>query len=140
MSLPPELPPVSGQPLGVLLLADAAPTDDALRPWLAWLDARGGDYELLVVHDASPAATLTVSHPRLRVIALEKPEGEGRALRAGLSALPQPLLAYAPLAPEYRPEHLGLLLDRPLTEGEGKEIDHVHLLCGYRAGVPMPAV
>ncbi|MGL4553769.1 MAG: hypothetical protein ACRC33_21610 [Gemmataceae bacterium] len=134
MPLPPELPPVTGQPLGVLLFAEAA-TDDAVRPWLNWLDGRGGEYELLVAHRGPP---LTVVHPRLRT--LEPEAGEGRALSAGLTALPQPLLACAPLAPEYRPEHLGQLLDRALPDVPGKEIDHVHLLCGYRAGTPMPAV
>lgn len=94
--------------------------------------------------DGTAAAAQALDHPRLRVLRHEQPEGEGRALRAGLAALTQPLLAYAPCLPEYRPEHLGLLLDRPMPEEvegqQGKEIDHVHLISGYRAGTPVPGL
>lgn len=138
MPQPPTLPLVSGQPLGVLLLAPPLADNDLCRAWLDWLDARPNEYELLIVYDGPPSTSLTLTHPRLRILCLDKPQGVGRALQAGLAALSQPLLAYAPLTAEYRPEHLGLLLDRVIPELQIREIDLVHLLCGYRAGTKMP--
>ncbi|MBY0231116.1 MAG: glycosyltransferase [Gemmataceae bacterium] len=119
-----------------------------MRRWLDWLDKRGGEYELLVVDDASDDGTAdrvqAIAHPRLRVLRHDAPKGEGAALRTGLAALAQPLLFYTLLRPEYPPEPLGAMLEKqvPLHDEAktmAREIDHVHLVSGYRAGVPVPA-
>jgi hypothetical protein len=149
----PDLPPIADGPLSVVLLATPETATEAIvRPWLDWLDARGGASELILVVDG-PLATEPAlpTHPRLRVLAHEKPEGEGRALRTGLAATTHPLIAYAPCHGDYKPEQVQALLDHRVppealvgTPLEGKtdlsEMDLVHLLSGYRAGVPMPLV
>jgi glycosyltransferase involved in cell wall biosynthesis len=149
----PDLPPVSAAPLSVVLLAQQAAdhVETTLRSWLEWLSTREGEWELILVDDASSDGTAEkargVNHPRLQVLTHDKPEGEGRALRTGLKACLHPLIAYAPCEPGYRPEHVQKLFDQPLLEQlnpdpsvPAREIDHVHLLSGYRAGVPMPLV
>ncbi len=67
-----------------------------------------------------------------------------------MGAARHPLLCYAPCKPEYRPQDLGKMLDRQFLGEEGlltatmppkepdREIDHVHLISGYRAGVKVP--
>jgi len=70
-------------------------------------------------------------------------------LRTGLAAARHPLICYTLCKPEYRPEFLDKLFDRPFVPEDAiepgkallepdKEIDHVHLLSAYRAGVPVP--
>lgn len=147
MPTPPTLPPVAGQPLSVILLAAdaAAHVQEVLTGWLAWLDKRGKPYELLLVDDGSADGTasladgLTARHPRLRVLRHVERQGEGAALRTGLAAAAQPLIFYTLCQPDYRPEQLEKMLDKPMDESQpGKAIDHVHLMSGYRAGVPVP--
>jgi len=142
------LPPVAGQPLSVVLLASdaAAYVQEVLTGWIGWLDKRGKPYELLLVDDGSADGTaahadaLADRHPRLRVLRHAQRQGEGAALRTGLAAATQPLVFYTLCHPDYRPEYLEQMLDKPMAdEAQGKEIDHVHLMSGYRAGVPMPA-
>jgi hypothetical protein len=152
----PKLPPVSREPLSVVLLArgdDAAHAEQVLAGWLGFLDARGLDYEVFVAEDgrgdALPPVVEKLASPRLRLFQQETPRGEGAALRTGLQAARHPLLFYTLLRPEYRPEDLGKLLERPFHHEEhdpaapppaepDKEIDHVHLISGFRAGVKVP--
>lgn len=148
MPQPPELPRVAREPLGVLLLArqDADHAEQVVRLWLDWLQARGGDFELLVVDDASDDGTSeklqAVGHPRLRVVRHEEAKGEGAALRTGLGLLGRPLLFYTLCRPEYTPAGLEQMLTRKVPVGEDEkeelEIDHVHVSVGCRAGVPLP--
>jgi glycosyltransferase involved in cell wall biosynthesis len=142
-----SLPEIATQPLSVVLLArDASDRVEAsLRAWLDYLDARGQAYELLVSDDASGdgtadrVETVAANAPRLRVLRQAGPRGEGAALRTGIREAKNPLLFVSLLRPEYRPEHLGLLLDRPApVPMKGKEIDNVHLIGCYRGGVRVP--
>lgn len=79
-------------------------------------------------------------HPRLRVVAHATPRGVGAALRTGLAEARRALIFYTLLDPRYRPEILAGFLARKMPETDEPEIDHVHLLSGYRAGVRVPAV
>ena len=141
----PQLPPIATQPLSVVLLAgdEAAHLEGLLGDWVAFLDGLGRDYELLLVEGGSTAErseALAERHPCLRVLRAETP-GEGAALRKGVAEARHPLLFHAPCDPAYRPTDLKLLLERRSTDPKAEpEIDHVHLISGYRAGrrVPLP--
>ncbi len=148
MPAPQPLPEIATQPLSVVLLARnaAGHLDATLQAWLAYLDARGQTYEILVSDDGSSDATpelaeaLAAKWPAVRVLRQSGPRGEGAALRTAVAEAKHPLLFVSLLRPDYHPEHLGLLLDRPATEPmKGKEIDNCHLIGCYRAGVPMPS-
>jgi glycosyltransferase involved in cell wall biosynthesis len=143
----PTLEPIADKPLSIVLLArdDAAHVESVLIGWSAFLDARGGEGELLLVDDASDdgtavrAESLRAQLPRLRVLRHAEPRGEGQALRTGLEAASRPLVFYTLCRPEYLPADLGRMLERPGIHGQtGKEIDHVHLMSGYRAGQKVP--
>jgi hypothetical protein len=135
----PPLPPIATEPLSVVLLAPGAGAASAvLAGWLAFLDGLGREYELLLVVGGSAEASPD-PHPRLRLLPHAGPWGEGAALRAGLAAASHPLVFYTLCEPQYRPADLGRLLERRTpAPKEEPEIDHVHLLSGYRAGVPVP--
>jgi glycosyltransferase involved in cell wall biosynthesis len=131
----------------VLLAHNAAPFLQAVvAGWIAYLNGRGRDFEVILVDDGSTdgtgdqAETLAQSQPRLRVLRHPQPRGEGAALRTGIAAARYPLLFYTLCDPHYQPADLGRLLDRrnPPQSTE-REIDQVHLASGYRAGVPVPA-
>jgi hypothetical protein len=141
----PELPLVATSPLSVVLLVgDATDAGAVVRSWLDFLARRPQEHELLLVDAGGglPAG----EQPGLRLVEYAGPRGEGAALRAALAQARHPLVFYTLCHPDYRPEHLEKLLDRPFTpedseEGPpepGKEIDHVHLMSGYRAGVKVP--
>ncbi|MFQ3594156.1 MAG: hypothetical protein SNJ82_13335 [Gemmataceae bacterium] len=147
----PELSPIASEPLSLVLLATPETArEENVRPWLDWLQARDGVSELILVVDGPLAAEQQLpNHARLRVQSHDQAEGEGRALRRGLLATRHPLVAYAPCDAEYKPEHVQALLDRRVPaesllgtpyerQTELREIDLVHLLSGYRAGLPMP--
>ena len=80
----------------------------------------------------------TTPHPRLRVLIHEKACGVGAALRTGLAEASRPLIFYTLCDPRYRPEILENFLARVLEGSEDREIDLMHLLSGYRAGVRVP--
>jgi hypothetical protein len=125
MPTPPLLPPIAGQPISVVLLRPDSDRETVVAAWRDFLTGRQTDHEILVV---------------------DNPAGDGAALRDGLAQARYPLVCYAPCHPDYRPDYLGQLLDRPFVAEEppganaapGKEIDHVHLMSGFRAGVPVP--
>jgi glycosyltransferase involved in cell wall biosynthesis len=152
----PSLPPIAKEPLSVVLLAhnNAADVEAVLAAWVAFLDGLGRDYELLFVDDGSSDGTANRAEevgqraPRLRVLRREEHGGEGAALRTGVAAANRPLLFYTLCDPQYRPADLGRLLDKRsgIVPSAGSasppselELDHVHLMSGYRAGVPVPA-
>jgi glycosyltransferase involved in cell wall biosynthesis len=149
----PRLEPVSSQPLSVVLLAyqAAAQVKNVLGGWIRFLDGLGREYELILVDDGSSDATVERArqvgerHPQLRIVALEQSRGEGVALRAALAEARHPLLFYTLCDPRYRPADLEHLLarrveafDGEVSKGQEPEIDHVHILSGFRAGWPVP--
>ncbi|MFO0929244.1 MAG: hypothetical protein U0736_19840 [Gemmataceae bacterium] len=136
----PELPPITDRPLSLILLArDAAAHVDATIPgWLAFLAAHPPGGELIVVDDGSSDDTVTrveqLPDPRLRVVRHATPQGEGR-LQLGTWQLRNPLVFYTLCHPDYRPADLTRLLEAPMDPSIGGwQIDHVHLMSGYRAG------
>jgi glycosyltransferase involved in cell wall biosynthesis len=148
MPEPPKLPPVATQPLSVVLLAHdaAAHLEPLVSAWLAFLEGLCRPYEVLLVDDGSRDGTgeraelLARRHPRLRALRHPAPRGEGAALRTALAEARHPLLFYTLCEPEYRPADLGRLLEKRLgPAAPEREIDHVHLISGYRAAQPVPA-
>jgi hypothetical protein len=142
MPVPQQLPPIAEEPLSVVLLAgEAAPVGAVVPAWTQFLDARGRPYELLVSIDGpAPPADMAGDGANVRVLCGDERRGEGAALRRAVAEAKNPLLFYTLCQPEYRPEFLGMLLDRPgSSPGAVKEIDQVHLLTGCRAGAPVPA-
>ncbi|MFO0881708.1 MAG: hypothetical protein U0840_30790 [Gemmataceae bacterium] len=121
----PKLPPIAGQPISLVLLHEgpSAPVPDEsplVAAWRAYLTSQNLEHDVTVV-----------AHP----------DGIGAALREGLAGARHPLVCYAPLDASYPPEFLGLLLARQMTGEEappGPEIDHVHIMSGFRAGRPVP--
>jgi glycosyltransferase involved in cell wall biosynthesis len=147
MPVPQQLPPIATQPLSVVLLARnaAGHVESLLSAWTQYLDGREQPYELILMDDGSSDGTadlalgVLATQPRWRVLRHDAQRGEGAALRTALAEARHPLLFYAPAEPEYRPEYLGLLLDKSASgSGQGKDVDQAHILSGYRAGVPMP--
>jgi glycosyltransferase involved in cell wall biosynthesis len=135
----PTLPPIADAPLSVVLLArdDAAHLEAVTASWVTFLNGLGREFELILVEDGSRdgsaerVAALAERHPHLRIIRHEFPQGEGAALSAGFAAARHPLVAYARCEPRYPPGDVRKLL---------KEIDKVHLISGYRGGLPVPSV
>jgi hypothetical protein len=148
MPQPPQLPPVADAALSVVLLPGNSPDADALLA--AWAEHLGGlarEWEIILVEPATEeehtarVATLAERHPGVRLVRHEGPPGEGSSLRQALLHARQTLLFYTLLDPRFRPADLDLLLHkRPPADAPGAEIDHVHLISGYRAGrqVPLP--
>jgi glycosyltransferase involved in cell wall biosynthesis len=143
----PSLPPIADQPLSVVLLARNV-ADHVVASLIVWLgfldDFRPGAYELILVDDGSSDGTADKAQaqadafPALRVIRLDQPRGEGAALRTGLQAATKPLVFYTLCEPAYRPEILSQLFARKMTTDDGveeNEIDHVHVMTGFRAGL-----
>ena len=134
----PKLPLISHEPISIVLLAVDPEMDNeaTAAEWLIFADRRGGDDEVILVDDWCHAASMT--HPRLRVLLHDVPRGVGASLRTGLAAARRPLIFYTLCDPRYRPAILENFLARKMPESEDREIDHMQLLSGYRAGVPMP--
>jgi glycosyltransferase involved in cell wall biosynthesis len=133
----PELPPIAAQPLSLILLghnAEAHVTPLVLA-WRETLLSRQLPFEILLVDDGSNDGTaaraqeLAATVPELQLLRHEQPRGIGAALGTGLAASMHPLLAVAPCHPAYTPQDLARFL---------AEIDKVHFLTGYRAGLPVP--
>src|SRR5438067_2099730 len=132
----PELPsllPVATQPLSLVLLAHNAEPHVAslVERWRQTLAARNVGFEIVLVDDGSGDRTAELAGllPEVKLLRHEKPRGIGAALRTGLEATTQPLVACALCDPAYRPEDLSLFLG---------QIDKVHFLTGYRAAAPVP--
>jgi glycosyltransferase involved in cell wall biosynthesis len=143
MPEPPPLPPIANRPLSVVLLAhnDRPHLEPVVAKWLAFLSGLGRDFELIVVDDGSTdgSADLQPPSPRVQFIRHDTPRGEGAALRTALAVARHPLLAYAPCDPRYPPADLQrLLTKRTRPDKPELEIDHVHVMSGYRAGRRVP--
>jgi glycosyltransferase involved in cell wall biosynthesis len=143
----PQLTPIASQPLSVVLLTrnQAARLEALLADWVTFLNGLDREYELIVVDDGSTdgsgelAEKLAAGYRRVMVRRHEQAQGEGAALRTGLSAARHPLLFYTLADPSYLPADLLKLL-RKRTEPRKLdiEIDHVHLLSASRGGRPVP--
>jgi dolichol-phosphate mannosyltransferase len=139
MPEPPKLPPIATSPLSVVLLArdDAAHLEAVAASWTTFLNGLGREFELILIDDGSRdgsaerLAEIATRHPHLRIISHEEPKGEGVALAAGLAATKYPLVCYSRCEPRYQPSDLKKLL---------KEIDKVHIVSGFRAGLSSPAI
>src|SRR6516162_2444611 len=95
----PPLPPISSQPISVVLLArDEEPhLQGVLREWLNVLTCLRRDFGIIVVNDGSQDKTLALAtdfmlatvfatdQGAVQVISHERAEGIGAALRTGLS-------------------------------------------------------
>jgi glycosyltransferase involved in cell wall biosynthesis len=145
MPEPPPLPPIATQPLSVVLLAHNnsphAERQVVVAEWLAFLTGLGREFELIVVDDGSaePKSPLPGPHPCFHFLRHATPQGEGAALRTALAVARHPLLAYAPCDPRYPPGDLQrFLTKRAHPDKPGLEIDHVHLMSGFRAGRRVP--
>jgi glycosyltransferase involved in cell wall biosynthesis len=133
----PTLPPIADAPLSVILLArdDAAHLEAVTAGWVTFLNGLGREFELILVEDGSRdgsaelVGTLGERHPHLRVIRHDFPLGEGAALSAGFAAARHPLVVCSRCEPRYQPGDTRKLL---------KEIDKVHVVSGFRAGLPVP--
>ena len=129
----PTLPLVASQPLSLVLLAhNAEPHLPAvLQNWHEVLSARNIPYEIILVDDGSADRTSEIARelPELKLLRHDKPRGIGAALRTGLAETMHPLVACAPCEPAYRAQELARFLE---------QIDRVHFVNGYRAGVAMP--
>lgn len=146
----PTLPPISTQPLSVVLLAHNAEAHlhSVVTSWMAYLNDLNRDWELVLVDDGSSdrtaliATSMAEQSPQLRLLKHATHQGEGAALRTGMAQARHPLLFYAVCDPRYRPGHLNRLLVElqqadPATPA-CPVIDTVHFTVGYHAGVRGP--
>jgi glycosyltransferase involved in cell wall biosynthesis len=145
----PRLSPIASQPLSVVLLAHnpANHLEAVFSSWATFLNGLDREYELILVDDGSTDDTaaltdkLASNYRHLRVLRHPAHQGEGAALRTGLSAARHPLLFYTLCDPHYRPEDFGRLLNKRVQkEKPDLELDCVHILTASRAGgrVPWP--
>jgi glycosyltransferase involved in cell wall biosynthesis len=133
----PELPPISAEPLSVILPAynAAGVLPEVLGGWRAFLESLQRPYEIILVDDGSIDGTGGLARflgGRLsKVVVLDHPEprGLGAALRTGLAAARFPLVGHALCDRQYAPEELGRLL---------AVIDKVHMVSGYRVSARVP--
>lgn len=145
----PERSKIADAPLSVILLApasgDAASGDfphpplakggaaageleAVVRDWLAWLDQRPGDSELLMVLDAGASEFHRLSHPRLRLVRQVAPSGLGPSLQTGIWLARFPLVLTAPADRQFQPADAQALF---------ANIDQVDFVAGCRvAGRP----
>src|SRR5579884_1100451 len=97
------LPPIADAPLSVVLLArdDAARLEPVVSAWVTYLNGLNRDFELILIDDGSADGSAAIGtalagrFPRLCFLRLEKPRGEGVALRTAAAAARHPLLAYS---------------------------------------------
>ncbi len=135
----PTLPVIAGESLSVVLLADndGAHLDSVVAAWVTCCNGLNREYEIILVDDGSTDQTVQLStplkdrHNRVKVVRHDTRLGEGAALKSGLAVARFPLLLYAVCDPAYPPTYAARLL---------AEIDKVHVISGYRAGHPVPAV
>ena len=132
-----ERPAIATAPLTLVLVACNAGADieAVVAAWVEQLQTRKQDWEIILVNDGSTDDTqiradiLTSRYERFRVIHLASRLGFGGAIRSGISAAKNPLLAYTTCDLQYQPGQLKLFLE---------QIDKVDLVTGYRLWQPVP--
>jgi glycosyltransferase involved in cell wall biosynthesis len=136
MSDPPVRPTIAAAPLTVVLIA-SEPIPDLpalLAAWKAVLDARGSEYEIILVDDSgvpsTPPDTPEGQVPGVRLIRHETQRGFGTSLRAGVESARQPLLFYTTADGQYHPDDLKKLFE---------QIDQVDRVSGFRCWQSVPA-
>jgi len=128
---PPERPPIADAPLSVVLLArpGAVDLEAVVQAWLAWLDQRPGESEVLLIVEGLDAPTISVADPRLRIIDQVAPTGIGPCLQTGVWLAKHPLLLTAPADHQFQPAD---------AQGLFEQINKVDLVAGVRVHCPPP--
>jgi glycosyltransferase involved in cell wall biosynthesis len=125
-----ERQPIATAPLSVILPAynDEPNLRRNLAEWTKTLNELNGDYEILLVDDAStdrtPALATESGDSRVHAICHETRRGLGAGLRTGLEAARFPLILISTCDGRYLPADLHRFL---------KWIDKVDIVCGFRA-------
>jgi glycosyltransferase involved in cell wall biosynthesis len=135
----PTLPPIAGQPVSAILLADndGAHLEAVVAGWVSFFNGLDREYEIILVDDGSTDETVKLltaikdRHGRVKVVREESRQGEGAALKRGLAVARYPLLFYTVCHPAYQPGDFKRLL---------ADIDKVHLISGFRGGHPVPTI
>ncbi|WP_020472668.1 glycosyltransferase [Zavarzinella formosa] len=117
---------------------------DSLSPWLGVLNNTGRPYEVLLVADGitddlrAIIEKITSKHPRVKLLALEKPTGFGACIRLGIAEASQPLVFYSALGGGWNPADLPRMLKSIGFKDEytGRVVELVN---GHRRGLPEPS-
>src|SRR5262245_59332226 len=88
------LPPIASEPISVVLLAhnEEPHLEEVMGRWVGFLNGLGREYEIVLVDGGSSDATaeraepLAARNPRVRLLRHPSPQGEGAALRTGVTA------------------------------------------------------
>src|SRR2546429_9723747 len=128
---PPERPPIADAPLSVVLLArpGAVDLESVVQAWLAWLGARPGESEVLLIVEGVDAETIHLPDPRLRIIHPVTPSGVGPCLQTAVWLARHPLLLTAPADRQFQPADAPRLFE---------QINRVDLVTGCRVHQPVP--
>jgi hypothetical protein len=128
---PPERPPIADAPLSVVLLARSGAVDleAVVQAWLAWLDQRPGDCEVLLMVEGLDAPTISLADPRLRIINHVAPAGIGPCLQTAVWLAKHPLMLTAPADRQFQPADAQRLFE---------QINKVDLVTGVRVHRPPP--
>jgi glycosyltransferase involved in cell wall biosynthesis len=127
----PERAPIATSALSVILLVhdDASELEEVVTSWVGFLKAQGRTFELIIVDDGSTdgsgaqAEILALRYDEVRVFRHDTHQGQGAALRTGITQAQHPLLFYTLGNKQYQPADLDQLLG---------QIDQVDLVAGYR--------
>ena len=125
----PERPKIADAPLSVVLLAREGGTDleAVVKDWLAWLDQRGGDAEVLIIVREFVHSPLTDS--RVRIIHQVAPNGCGACLQTAVLLARHPLLLTCTGDRQFQPADAPRLF---------AHIDQVDIVSGCRVPAPPP--
>ncbi len=104
-------------PLSVVVFAvnEAENVPTVLPEIVGWLEARGGEWQLVFVDDGSTDATLSAARgvlggdPRCVAFGLGSNRGIGGAIKAGVASATMPWVTFLPCDGQIPPEELGVL-------------------------------
>jgi succinoglycan biosynthesis protein ExoO len=112
-----SLPPDTGLPRVTVLIPAYNAADTLEIAVISVLRQTERSFELLIIDDASPDATLEVArrleaaHPRIRVLAMEKNGGKVAAMNRGMAEAKGDWIAVLDADDWYAPERLEMMLD-----------------------------